>query len=130
MSIRIASTAAMVGLALMATAGPGEAHQARMGQGMMGQGMMGQGMGQGYGPGPMGPGMRGFRVVPVMHLSTDDVRVFLERHISAHGLTRLQVGDVTQTDDDTITADIVTQDGSLAIRLEIDAYTGFVESIS
>ena len=47
-----------------------------------------------------------------------------------HGLTHLQVGEVTQTDDETITADIVTQEGSLALRLEIDAYTGFVKSVS
>jgi hypothetical protein len=102
----------------------------QMGPGMMGQtpGMMGQ-----MGPGMTGPGMmgmHGFRVVPMMHLSTDDVRQFLQRHISAHGLTRLQVGEVTQTDDETITADIVTREGSLALRLEIDAYTGFVKSVS
>jgi hypothetical protein len=100
---------------------------------MMGQvpGMMGQGtIGQGMGPGMMGPAMQGFRVVPMMHLSTDDVRQFLQRHISAHGLTRLQVGEVTQTDDETITADIVTREGSLALRLEIDPYTGFVKSLS
>ena len=125
-----------------------------MGPGMMSPGMMGQGMGSGMGPGMMGPGMHpgmmgqgghgmgpgmtgpgmmgmhGFRVVPMMHLSTDDVRQFLQRHISAHGLTRLQVGEVTQTDDETITADIVTREGSLALRLEIDAYTGFVKSVS
>jgi hypothetical protein len=106
-----------------------------MGPGMMGPGMMGPGMGQSYGPGPMGPGMMGqgmqrFRVVPMTHLSTDDVRQFLQRHISAHGLTHQQVGDVTQTDDETITADVVTREGSLALRLEIDAYTGFVKSVS
>jgi hypothetical protein len=106
-------------------------HPGMMGQmpGMMGPG--GQGMGPGMmGPGMMGQGMQGFRLVPMMHLSTDDVRVFLQRHISAHGLTRLQVGEVTQSDDETITADIVTREGSLALRLEIDAYTGFVESVS
>jgi hypothetical protein len=86
------------------------------------------------GPGMMGPGMhhgmQGLRVVPMMHLSTDDVRQFLQRHISAHGLEHLQVGEVTQTDDETITADIVTREGSVALRLEIDAYTGFVKSVS
>jgi hypothetical protein len=104
-----------------------------MGPGMMGQmghGMMGQ-MGPGMmGHGMMGQGMQGFRVVPMMHLSTDDVRQFLQRHISEHGLEHLQVGDVTETDDETITADIVTREGSLALRLEIDAYTGFVKSVS
>jgi hypothetical protein len=115
--------------------GPGM-HQGMMGPGMMGQmglGMVGQmpgAMGPGMHHGMMDPGIHGFRVVPMMHLSTDDVRQFLQRHISAHGLTRLQVGEVTQTDDQTITADIVTREGSLALRLEIDAYTGFVKSMS
>ena len=125
----------------MGQMGPGMMGQ--MGPGMMGPGMMGPGMhpgmmgqgGHGMGPGMMGPGMmgqglHGFRVVPMMHLSTDDVRQFLQRHISAHGLTHLQVGEVTQSDDETITADIVTREGSLALRLEIDAYTGFVKSVS
>jgi hypothetical protein len=114
--------------------GPGMMGPGMMGQGMMGPGMMGQGMYPGMmgqmAPGRMGPGVHGFRVVPMMHLSTDDVRRFLQRHISAHGLTRLQVGEVTQTDDETITADIVTREGSVALRLEIDAYTGFVKNVS
>ena len=42
--------------------------------------------------------MPGFRVVPMMHLSTDDVWVFLERQVLAHG-----------------------PDGPLVLRLEIDA---------
>jgi hypothetical protein len=84
----------------------GQMSPGMMGPGMMGPGMMGQ-MGPGMmGPGMMGPrmgpgmmmghGMHGFRVVPMMHLSTDDVRQFLQRHISDHGLTHLQVGDVTE----------------------------------
>jgi hypothetical protein len=114
--------------------GPGMMGQG-MGPGIMGPGMMSPGMGQSYSPGPMGQGMMGqgmqrFRVVPMMHLSTDDVRQFLQRHISAHGLMHLQVGDVTETDDETITAEIVTREGSLALRLEIDPYTGFVKSVS
>jgi hypothetical protein len=121
------------GPGMMGSGGPG------MGPDMMGPGMMGQGMHPGMGqmpgmmgqmPGAMGPGMHGFRVVPMMHLSTDDVRRFLQRHILAHNLEHLQVGEVTQTDDETITADIVTREGSLALRLEIDAYTGFVKDMS
>jgi hypothetical protein len=114
-----------------------------MGQGMMGQGMMGQGMGpgmmaQGMGQGMMGPGMmgqmgpgmmHGLRVVPMMLLSPDDVRAFLQHHIAAHDLQHLKVGDVTQTDADTITADLVTEDGSLALRLQVDPHTGAVKSI-
>ncbi|HEX6113068.1 MAG TPA: hypothetical protein VFZ10_12200 [Geminicoccaceae bacterium] len=124
----------LMGPGMMGQMGSGMMGQG-MGPGMMGQGMMGPGMGQSYGPGPMAPGvmgpaMQGFRVVPTMQLSIDDVQRFLERHISAHGLTHLQVGEVTQTDDETISADIVTREGSLALRLEIDAYTGFVKSVS
>jgi hypothetical protein len=124
----------MVGPGMGQSYGPGPMGPG-MGPGMMCHGMMGPGMGQSYGPGPMGQGMMGqgmqrFRVVPMTHLSTDDVRQFLQRHISAHGLTHPQVGDVTQTDDETITADVVTREGSLALRLEIDAYTGFVKSVS
>jgi hypothetical protein len=121
----------MMGPGMMGQMGPGTMGPGMMGPGVMGHGMMGQGMHPGMmGQGMMGPGMQGFRVVPIMHLSTDDVRQFLQRHISAHGLAHLQVGEVTQTDDETITADIVTREGSLALRLEIDAYTGFVKSVS
>jgi hypothetical protein len=109
--------------------GPGMGHGYGPGPGMMGQGMV-PGIGQGFGPGMTGQELHPFRRGATMELSTDDVRRFLERHISAHGLMHLQVGDVTQTDEDTITADVVTREGSLALRLEIDAYTGFVESVS
>jgi hypothetical protein len=115
--------------------GPGMMGPGMMGPGMMGPGMMGQGMGpgmmgQGMGPGMMGPGMmHGLRVVPMMHLSPDDVRAFLQHHIAAHELQHLKVGDVTQADPDTITADLVTENGSLALRLEVDPHTGAIKSI-
>jgi hypothetical protein len=120
--------------------GPGMMGQG-MGPGMMGPGMMGQGMGpgmMGQGHGPMGPSygsmapgmMHGFRVVPMTRLSTEDVQAFLQHHIAMDGLQHLKVGEVKQTDENTITADIVTQDGSLALRLEIDPYTGLVKNMS
>jgi hypothetical protein len=101
--------------------------------GMMGQGMDPGTMGQ-MGPGMMAHGMgdsmmHGLRVVPMMQLSPDDVRAFLQHHIGAHDLQHLKVGDVEQTDDDTITADLVTENGSLALRLEVDPHTGAVKSI-
>ena len=102
-----------------------------MGQGM-GPGMMGQGMpmqpgmmGQGMGPGMMGQ-MHGWRVVPMTHLSADDVRHFLEHHLEAHGSERLKVGDVDDVDQGTITAEIVTQEDSLVERLAIDRHTGLI----
>jgi hypothetical protein len=107
--------------------GPGQPG-VMMGPGMMGQpGMMGPGMmGQ---PGMMGP-MGGLRVTPSMHLTTDDVRHFLEHHLTRHGFEHLKVGEVTQTDPDTISADVVTTEGSLAVRLQVDTHTGWVKDLS
>ena len=83
---------------------------------------------QGMGPGALaGPHM--LRVVPMMHLSTDDVRHFLEHHIRAHGLQHLEIGEVEQTDDETITAEVVTTEGSLAMRLSVDPHTGWVVDV-
>jgi hypothetical protein len=94
---------------------------------MMGPGTMGEDMG----PEMMGQDMRGhgpmgFRIVPVMHLSTEDVQHYLEHYIERHGFQHLKVGDVRQAGDDTITADLVTEEGSLAIRLEVDPHTGLI----
>jgi hypothetical protein len=104
----------------------------QMGPGMMGQmhGMMGPGMqGGAMGPGTMGP-MGGLRVTPTVHITTDDVRHFLEHHLTQHGLEHLKVGEVTQTDQDTITADLVTTENSLAVRLLIDTHSGWVKGLS
>ena len=107
-----------------------------VGPGMMGQGMGPGMMGQGMEPGMMGQGMgsgmggwsrlEGRRVVPTMQLSTDDVRRFLERHLTALGNERLKVGNVEAMDDDTITADIVTVDDSLVESFEVDRHTGLI----
>ena len=48
---------------------------------------------------------------------------------AAHDLQHLNVGDVAQTDADTITADLVTENGSLALRLEVDPHTGALKRI-
>ncbi|MFQ6017188.1 MAG: hypothetical protein ACE5KF_03250 [Kiloniellaceae bacterium] len=93
-----------------------------MGHGMMGMphGMMGMGhgmMGRGIGP-PMLYGM------PARDLSADDVRERLERRLAWHGNPRLKLGQVTEADDDTIVAEIVTKDGSLVQKLEIDRRSG------
>lgn len=113
--------------------GTGPGYGMGPGSGMMSQGMMGQGHGSGPGYG-MGPGMmgQGFgsgqrfgdQVVLSKDLTIDDVRHFLEHRMEMHGNKRVKVGDVTETDDDTITADIVTQDGSLVQRFKIDRHSG------
>lgn len=90
-----------------------------MGPGMMGQGQMGQGMGQGQ----MGPGM----VQPLRQdLSAADVQHMMEHRLAWQGNPNVKVGKVEDKDDDTIVAEIVTQDGSLVQRLEVDRHTGWM----
>lgn len=124
----------------------GMMHQGRSGRMMMGQGMMGRGRdGQGMmghpmmDRGTMGPGMRadgarpgmgavfGTRVRPVMSISADDVRAYLDLRLKRLANKRLKLGDIKPADDDTITADIVTVDNSLVQRLKVDRHTGAID---
>lgn len=57
-------------------------------------------------------------------LTTDDVTQMMERKLERRGNARIQLGSVTQTDDTTITAEIVTKDGSLVEKFAIDRTTG------
>jgi hypothetical protein len=126
---------------------PGHGMMQQMPPGMMGHGMMGQTepgmmghhamMGQGAGPGMMGQlgtgmggwsGLEGRRVVPMMQLSVDDVRIFLERYLESLGNARLKVGKVTEADNDTITAEIVTVDDSLVASFAVDRHTGVISA--
>jgi hypothetical protein len=111
--------------------GPGMMGQG-MGQGMMGQGMGPGMMGQSFGPGMMmGPGAGGYgaRVTPRTDLSTDDVRHFFEDRLAWHGNDRLRVGEVKEADDDAITADIETVDGSLVQRFQVDRHSGAMRQV-
>ena len=100
-----------------------------MGPGMMGPGTMGQGhMGPGYGmgPGQMSPGMR----QPLRQdLSAADVQHMMEHRLAWQGNPNIKVGKVEDKDDDTIVAEIVTQDGSLVERLEVDRHTGSMRPV-
>ncbi|MEQ8356296.1 MAG: hypothetical protein RH942_12215 [Kiloniellaceae bacterium] len=110
---------------------PGAGSQGMMGSGMMGSGMMTPGAGpQGMmGPGfDNGPGL-GEQVVPSKDLTADDVRHFLEHRLEMHGNKRLKVGEVKAADEDKITADITTVDGSLVQRLEVDRHSGRMNHI-
>ncbi|GBD43893.1 hypothetical protein HRbin40_01376 [bacterium HR40] len=96
------------------------------GPGMMGPGVM-------MGPGMMGPGMMMSTPCPQMArqaerpLSVDDARAWLEQWLAMHGNPRLAVGSVTEKDERTIVADIVTKEGgALVDRLEIDRQTGMI----
>jgi hypothetical protein len=92
-----------------------------MGPGMMGPGMMGSGMmGQGRG------GMMGMAAPLAEDLSADGVRHMMEHRVARTGNPNLKVGEIVEQDDDTITADVVTQDGSLVRRFMVDRHTGMM----
>ena len=101
--------------------------------GMMGQGKLGM-MGQGVmGPSPMqggmGSGMDGLfgsRVTPMMRLSVEDVRGYLDVQLDRLNNKRLKIGEV-KSGEGTITADVVTVDNSLVQRLKVDRRTGAIE---
>jgi hypothetical protein len=128
--------------------GPGMMGQG-MGPGMMGPGMMGQGMGpgmmgpgmmgQGMGPGMMGPGMMGQGMGPGMmgpggmaalpkDLSVDEVRHMLGHQLTSQGNPNLKLGKVEEKDADTIVAEIVTTDGAIVQRFQINRHTGWMQS--
>jgi hypothetical protein len=90
--------------------------------------------GGGWGPG-MGPGMMGFgpradcpfageQAAADRALTVEKVKTVLEGRLAWHGNERLKVGKVAEKDAKTITAEIVTVDGSLVQALEIDKATG------
>ncbi len=86
------------------------------GPGMMGPGMMGYGPGWGYG----NQGNQGN-----LNITTDQVKEYFEHMIRNPNLT---VGDVKEKDADTITADIVTKQGSqLVQRLDVNRHNGYIQ---
>lgn len=124
----------MMGSGMM---GPGMMGPGMMGPGMMGQGMMmGPGM-MGMGPGYMGcpwcgPGMMGWgpQQPANLNLSATDVKTYLERWVAMAGNPRIKVGNVTEKDANTITADIVTTEkDALVQRFNVDRRSGFWQPV-
>ena len=111
--------------------GGGQGQTPMMGQGqapMMGQGqmpMMGSGqmpmMGQGMSPGMMQPLAK--------DLSASDVQHMIEHRLAWQGNPNLKVGKMEEKDDHTIVAEIVTKEGSLVQRLEVDRHRGSMRPI-
>jgi hypothetical protein len=66
----------------------------------------------------------GMRVTPIQHLTVDDVSHFFRHRLERRGNKRLKLGEVVQRDEDTITAQIVTVDGSLVEVFEVDRHSG------
>ncbi len=151
--VTTATVAGLGALALLAAptlsaatgdAGAGQVQLAHMGQGQGGgwaghAGPMGHGTGHGGGQGTghgmmMGPAhgaapCPGSAAVIDEDIDADVVRSWLDRSLTAHGNKRLKVGDVKETDDDTIIAEIVTVDGSLVQRIEVDRQTGRMQQV-
>lgn len=97
-----------------------------MGQGMMGRGTMDHPM-MGMMHGAMRPGMAdgSFVMLPAPPLlSVDDVTYNLERLLAARDNPHLKLGTVVEKDAETLTGEIVTTDGSLVERYEVDKRTG------
>ena len=112
--------------------GPGYGPRTGMHQGYgrhQGYGMMNQN-GPGYGPGIMQGNMNrgdcsyGQPQALATPLTVDDVRANIEQHLQWRGNDRLKVGAVTEVDDKTIVAEIVTLDDSLVRKIQIDKATG------
>lgn len=91
--------------------------------GAMGQqpGMMGGMMGQARGA--MGLGV----VMPNRNVSVEDVRDHFDRFLQAQGNPRLKLGAVKDVDKDSIVAEIVTADGSLADRFSVNRRSGVIQ---
>lgn len=109
--------------------GPGYGPHHGMGWGQRGWGPHhGYGWGQrGYGPHHgwgrgWGPG-RGWAALP-SNLTVEQVRHMLEHEVQWSGNDKLEVGKVEKSDDDTITAEIVDDDGEVVRRYEVNVHTG------
>jgi hypothetical protein len=93
------------------------------GRGMMGNSPRGgyghYGQHKGYGP-QMGWGNQTL----AKELTVDDVKAFFEQRMAWRGNPNVKLGGVTEKDANTIVAEIVTKEGSLVQRVEIDRKTG------
>jgi hypothetical protein len=116
-----------------------------MAEGMPGRGMMGPGM-MGMDGMPMGPMMHGRHgqmgghalgpgVLYGMHhgapseMTPARVEAFLSHLLERHGNPRLTIGEITDAEDGSIIAEIVTVDGSLVQRLAFNRYPGLFRQI-
>ena len=122
--------------------GEGRPWSGMMGQSMMGRGMMrgmpmdammygdhgqlgGMMSGQGIGPGVI----YGMPDQPVMEMTPTRVRDWVEQRLAWHDNPRLTLGDITEAEDGSIIAEIVTVDGSLVQRLAFNRYPGLFRQI-
>jgi hypothetical protein len=103
---------------------------------MMMPGMMsgsGMGMGSGammdsQGTGGMMGGM-GMSAGVSREMTPELVREWLTQRLSAHGGSRVTIGDVVTAEDGSIVAEIVTVDGSLVHKLAFNRYPGLFREV-
>ncbi len=118
---------------------PGLAGAHTNGEGMMGQGMMGQGM-MGYGM--MGQEQNMFEECEEMMewvtdgklqageaLTQEDAVSIVEDYLKEINNPNLKVGEVERTADEDYLVEIVTKDGSLVDKLEVNRLSGWIHSI-
>lgn len=101
-------------------------------------------MGHGEMPGMMGEGQKSMATgmmmqmmmgVPGMphgipeEMTEDRVRTFLEKSLARHGNARLELGEIATAEDGSITAEILTVDGSLVQKLAFNRYPGLFRQI-
>lgn len=132
MTFRHIFTATALTLGLI-VAGTAIAHDSTGADRYIGRGMapwmMNPGMMMNGGSGHMMPGMMGIGQGQMGHgmllrdVSVEDVRHVLQHRIEFQGYGRLKVDKVEAKDKDTIIADIVTVDGHLVQRLEVNRHT-------
>lgn len=113
--------------------GPGTMGQMPMASGMMMCPMM-QMMGahQGMGMRAMTGGHAMLYGMPhgkVEEMTPDRVRVFLAQRLEQHGNPRLMLGEIATAEDGSITADVVTVDGSLVQKLAFNRYPGLFRQV-
>ena len=70
------------------------------------------------------PGRGAMNFTPGRELTVDDVKARVERRISRWNSDTVKIGEIAETDKGTITAQIVTNDGTVVRTMEFDKKTG------
>lgn len=109
-------------------AGPSGMMMCPMMREMMG---MASGAGARMGEGGTGPGaLYGMPGAGQEEMTLESVRAWLEQRLAWHGNPRLKIGEITAAGDATITAEIVTVDGSLVQKLAFNRFPGLVRQMA
>ena len=114
----------------MADAPMGHGMMSRKGQGEMPMGQMMRGQHGAMGGHGLGPdALYGMPQGSVTEMTPARVEAFLSHLLERHANPRLELGEVAEAEDGSITAEIVTTDGSLVQRLSFNRYPGLFRQI-